>query len=167
MDLRSARSDAWRAIELAESLAQVGYAVALVHVETTSRVDLEFCNPRIGELSPEIEVYGLSPRDSDPRHLSLTMGAIFVAPQHLFDEEGRPCFREIVHRVASAAVALVDRSLSASWLARADDSLALMCGQRARWAFVGVSFDDVKGAPPNSIEAPDLLAFVSAGAREA
>ncbi len=108
----------------------------------------------------EIAVYGVgsSPR---PRYLDIRRGAIIAAPQRLFDDAGRPLFQEIVRPIAPAVVALVDRNLTAAWFERAGDSLTLMCGLRPKWALVGLKLDEVEGAPPGMVEAPELFAFVA------
>ena len=160
MDFRSARSDLWRSIELAEALAQTGNEVALVHVELRTNADLAYCSPLLGELSPEIAVYGVGPGPR-PRYLNLRKGVIIAAPQRLFDDAGRPLFEEIVRPIAPAVVALVDRNLTATWFERADDLLTLMCGLRPKWALVGLKLDEVGGAPPGMVEAPELFAFVA------
>jgi UDP:flavonoid glycosyltransferase YjiC (YdhE family) len=160
MDLRSARSDLWRTIELAEALHQTGYAVSIVHVETTLRGDFDCINPLLDELSCGIRVYG-RPGDTPLRYLEIRRGMVIAAPQRLLGPDGRPLFDTILRPITPGVVVLVDKQQPPEWYPVADECLALICGVRPRWATVGFPASSISQVLPQAEEAPELLAFVA------
>ncbi len=159
MDCRSARSTMWRSVELAQSLFQAGYAVSLVHINTSSKTDLATANPLICELSKEIRIYGL-PEDNAPRHLNIRKGLIIAAPQMLFGETGWPLFSQFVRPITPAVVVLIDKKQPVGWHLAAAQSISLMCGVSPKWGFVGTSSVDCQDHMEVH-DLPELLTFVA------
>jgi glycosyltransferase involved in cell wall biosynthesis len=158
MDLRSARSDLWRTIELAESLLQAGERVSIVHVQSRVGSDSAALNPLLGELSDEIALYGI---EDTTGHILIRKALIIAAPQRLVDEDGSALFDNIVRPVAPATVVLVDRKLPSSWFERADNAFALLSGQRPIFALIGTAKPATEHLQERLVEAPDLVAFVA------
>lgn len=161
MDLRSARSDAWRLIELAEAAAASGRRVAIVHVETRSKVDFTTgFNPLFDEISPAIALVG--GRDGPPvRSIDAQDGAVVAAPHHLVADDGSIQFADAPRIITPAALVIADRRKPADWYVKADSALALLLGVRPAWLSTSTDRKEMVEAGIASVEEILPVAFVA------
>lgn len=161
MDLRSARSDAWRLIELAEAAVADGRRVAIVHIETRSKVDFTArFNPLFHEISPAIALVGV--HDGPPvRSIDALEGAIVSAPHHLVADDGSIQFADAPRIIAPTALVIADRRKPADWFVKADSALALLLGVRPVWISTLADRKEIVEAGVVAVDETMPLAFVA------